>query len=158
MSVLEKDDLKQPKTALYSETGELKQWRNDDDIDNKKTKKVDGIDVSTKKYAEIMKYDPDSKRKEYYDNQFLTKLSLGSRRRDELQAIMQDKSLGKEERVRKMEEVKRKYVVQVETELDIMRSKELQDIVKEKSVGKGERVKRMKEVKLKYEQKLQMLI
>ena len=151
-TVSERSTLNQSKNALYSEADELfKQWRNDDDIDNNKTKKGNA-DVSTKKYAEMLKFDPDSERKIL---QFLRKPSLDSRRREELQAIMQDTSLGKAERARKIEEVKRKYVVQAETELDLQRRSELQEIVKEKSAGKGERVKRMKEVKLKYEQKLQ---
>ena len=105
-----------------------------------------------------MSFDAGSNRQAYYDNQFLKKQSTASERREELQAIMQDKSLGKEERAKMIEEVKLKYIAQVETELDAHRSKELQDIIKDKTLGKGDRIKKMKEIKLKYDEKFKQML
>ena len=91
----------QPKESIYNELGELKQWGTDaskmaTDSESK------CVDVSTKKYAALIGYDAGSQRSEYYDNTFQKKPpSIESQRREELQAIMQDKTLGKVERGKK---------------------------------------------------------
>lgn len=91
----------QPKEAVYKELGELKQWGTGaSKMDADSVSKC--VDVSTKKYAALIGYDAVSQRSEYYDNAFQKKApSIESQRREELQAIMQDKTLGKVERGKK---------------------------------------------------------
>ena len=94
--------LPQPKEATYNELGELKQWGTDaSKMDADSVSKC--VDVSTKKYyAALIEYDAVSQRSDYYDNAFQKKPpSIESQRREELQAIMQDKTLGKVERSKK---------------------------------------------------------
>ena len=93
--------LPQPKEATYNELGELTQWGTDaSKMDADSGSKC--VDLSTKKYAALIGYDAGSQRSEYYDNTFQKKApSIESQRREELQAIMQDKTLGKVERSKK---------------------------------------------------------
>jgi len=93
--------LPQPKEDIYNELGELKQLGTDaSKMDTDSESKC--VDVSTKKYAALIGYDAVSQRSEYYDNTFQKKApSIDSQRREELQAIMQDKTLGKVERGKK---------------------------------------------------------
>ena len=72
--------------------------------------------------------------------------SLEQQRRTELQALIKDKSLSKEERKTRMEEVKTNYA----TLADDQRRKELQALMKDKSITKEERKVKMEEVKAKY--------
>jgi 5-methylthioribose kinase len=144
----------QPKEAIYNELGELKHWGTDaSKMDTDSESKC--VDVSTKKYAALIGYDAGSQRSEYYDNTFQKKPpSIDSQRREELQAIMQDKTLGKVERGKKIDEVKLKYSSQAAAEIDRERNKALQEVVKDRTLKKGERIKRMKELKRVYDEKL----
>lgn len=106
-------NMKQQKSAIYSETGELRHWAKSGTND----KPDDGaLDLSTRKYQAKVDLDPDSRRKDLFNTNYEKKPSLDSQRREELQMIMQDKSLGKVERAKKIEEVKQTYVTTTETE------------------------------------------
>ncbi|KAL9184887.1 hypothetical protein ACHAXT_002664, partial [Thalassiosira profunda] len=131
------------KQGIYSEDGVLvKQWAN-------------------------VKEDEEADEKSSDFKTFMSK-SLDEQRREELNKIMRDRSLHKDERAERIEEVKAKYAaiaegrpaplkkttcntLGVSEELDDQRRRELRAIMKDHSLDRDEKNRRLEEVKLKYD-------
>jgi len=96
--------------------------------------------------------------------------SIDAQRREELQTIMMDRSLSKEERAKQIEEVKARYaaapsenqggghgahtsgneLVPVDSSLDEQRKKEFESIMRDRTLSKEERKLRIEQMKKKY--------
>jgi hypothetical protein len=82
--------------------------------------------------------------------------SGAAERKKELQAIMKDRSLSRDEKNKRMEEVKARYDLEVESEadnssLDDQRTKEFNAIMQDRSLSRDERTRRIEEFKQKYQ-------